>query len=205
VTTRLLGRTKMVPLNTNAFIAATGNAVRISEDLARRFLVVELDAKCENPEQRMFGEPFSASVKRSRADLLGAVLTIWRWGRQTCLPSGRPLGSFEQWASWCRDPLLALGCVDPVQRVAAAKTQDLYRQQIFEFLKTWHTLHGSTPIKLRDLDPKVSALFGGSRQKLATNVRNLEGTRLGGFVLTVNRPQGKWGAADYAVVREPNP
>ena len=167
--------------------------------------MVELDAKCENPEQRMFGEPFSASVKRCRADLLGAVLTIWRWGRQTCLPFGRPLGSFEQWASWCRDPLLArCGCVDPVQRVAAAKTQGPYRQQIFEFLKTWHTLRGSKPIKLRDLDPGVSALFGGSRQKLATNVRNLEGTRLGGFVLTVKRPQGKWGTADYAVVREPN-
>jgi hypothetical protein len=114
VTTRLLGRSKMVPLTTNAFIAATGNAVRISEDLARRFLVVELDARCENPEQRAFGEDFSALIRSRRAELVGAVLTIWRWGRQTDLVSGLPLGGFEQWASWCRDPLLALGCADPV-------------------------------------------------------------------------------------------
>ncbi len=58
---------------------------RISEDLARRFLVVELDAKCENPEQRAFHEDFETSIKARRTELLGAVLTIWRWGRQASL------------------------------------------------------------------------------------------------------------------------
>jgi hypothetical protein len=202
VTTRFLGHSKMVPLNTNAFIALTGNAVGISEDLARRFLVVELDAKCENPEQRSFHEDFKTSIKARRTELLGAVLTIWRWDRQASLKRGMPLGSFEQWASWCRDPLLALGCVDPVQRASDIKSEDPLRQQIFEFLQTWYAQHGSKPIKLRNVDSKVGALFGGSRQKLATFVRNLEGARAGGFVLTIKKPQGKWGAADYAVHRE---
>jgi hypothetical protein len=148
---------------------------RISEDLARRFLVVELDAKCENPEQRAFHEDFETSIKARRKELLGAVLTIWRWGRQTSLKRGMPLGSFEQWASWCRDPLLALGCVDPVQRSSDIKSEDPLRQQIFEFFQTWYMQHGSKPIKLRNVDSKVGALFGGSRQKLATFVRNLEG------------------------------
>jgi hypothetical protein len=202
VMTRPLGRSKMVPLTTNAFIAATGNAVRISEDLARRFLVVELDAKCENPEQRSFNENFNASIKQQRADLLGAVLTIWRWGRQNSLKPGMPLGSFERWSFWCRDPLLALGCVDPVQRAAGIKSEDPLRQRILEFLQAWFGQHGSKPIKLRDLDAKVSAVLGGSRQNLATFIRNLEGARAGGFVVTVTKPQGRWGAADYAVHRE---
>ena len=202
VMTRPLGRSKMVPLTTNAFIAATGNAVRISDDLARRFLVVELDAKCENPEQRSFNEDFNASIKQQRADLLGAVLTIWRWGRQNSLKPGMPLGSFERWSFWCRDPLLALGCVDPVQRAAGIKSEDPLRQRIFEFLQAWYAQHGSKPIKLRDLDARVSAVLGGSRQNLATFIRNLEGARAGGFVVTVTKPQGRWGAADYAVHRE---
>jgi hypothetical protein len=202
VMTRLLGRSKMVPLITNAFIAVTGNAVRISEDLSRRFLVVELDAKCENPEQRAFGEDFSALIKSHRADLLGAVLTIWRWGRQTNLVPGLPLGSFEQWASWCRDPLLALGCADPVQRAAAGKSQDPLRHHAFEILHAWHEQHGSTWIKLRDLNPNVTALLGGSRQKHAAFVRDLEGTRLGGYVLTIKESAGKWGKAEYRVRRE---
>jgi hypothetical protein len=202
VTTRPLGHTKMVPLTTNAFIVVTGNAVRISEDLTRRFLVVSLDAKCENPEQRRFPEDFSASIKEHRADLLAAVLTIWRWGRQTSLRPGMPLGNFERWASWCRDPLLALGCVDPVQRAADIKSEDPLRQQIFEFLQAWYAQHGSRPTKLRDLDRKVRDLIGGSRQKFGTFVRNLEGARAGGFVVTITKPQGKWGVADYAVHRE---
>jgi hypothetical protein len=200
--TRVMGRSKMVPLTTNAFIAATGNAIRVSEDLARRFIPVELDAKCENPERRSFKEDFIASIKEQRADLLGAVLTIWRWGRQNSLTPGMPLGSFERWASWCRDPLLALGCVDSVLRAADVKSEDPLRQGIFEFLQAWYAQHGSKPIKLRELDVRVSAILGGSRQKLATSIRNLEGARAGGFVMSVTRPQGRWGAADYAVHRE---
>jgi hypothetical protein len=202
VTTRLLGQTKMVPLITNAFIALTGNAVRISEDLARRFLVVELDAKCENPEQRPFDEDFSDSIKEHRVDLLVAVLTIWRWGRQTSLKPGMPLGSFERWALWCRDPLLALGCVDPVQRAADIKSEDPLRQGIFEFLQAWHAHHGSKPIKLRDLDHMVSQLIHGSRQKLATLVRDLDGVRVGGFVMSISKSKSNWGAADYTVHRD---
>ena len=95
VMTRVLGQSRMVRLTTNGFIAVTGNAVRVAEDLARRFLVVELDAKCENPAQRPFDEDFNAFVKERRTELLGAVLTIWRWGRQSSLKPGLPLGSFE--------------------------------------------------------------------------------------------------------------
>jgi hypothetical protein len=199
VTTRLLRHSKMVPLTTNAFIALTGNAVRISEDLARRFLVVELDAKCENPEQRLFGADFSASIKQHRARLLAAVLTIWRWGRQTNLNPGMPLGSFERWASWCRDPLLALGCVDPVQRTAETKSEDPLRQRTFEFLTAWYDCHGSRPVKIRDLDPRVTGILGGTRQQLATFVGNLAGARVGGFLVSVSRPLSNWGVADYIV------
>jgi hypothetical protein len=202
VTTPLLRHSRMVPLTTNAFVALTGNAARISEDLARRFLIVELDPKCENPEQRSFNEDFGPSIKEHRADLLAAVLTIWRWGRQINLSCGIPLGSFEQWTSWCRDPLLALGCVDPVQRTADIKSEDPVRQRIFEFLQAWHNRHGSQPIKLRDLDPKVSGLIGASRQKLRWFVENLEGVRAGGFVLSIIKPESKWVAADYTVHRE---
>jgi hypothetical protein len=191
----------MVRLTTNAFIAVTGNAVLVSEDLARRFLVVDLDAKCENPEQRSFDQDFSASVKAHRADLLAAVLTIWRWGRQTNLNPGMPLGSFEQWASWCRDPLLALGCVDPVLRGADVKSEDPVREQSLEFLRAWHAQHGSMPIKLKNLDPKVAGLIG-NRQKVRWFVENLKGARLGGFVMRITRPAAKSGAADCAVLLE---
>jgi hypothetical protein len=83
--------------------------------------------------------------------------------------------------------------------VEEIKSDDPTRERIFEFLQAWFTYHGSKPMKLRELDSRVCAVLGGSRQKLATFVRNLKGARGGGFVVTVTKPQGKWGATEYAV------
>jgi hypothetical protein len=51
---RVLGETRMVPLNSTAFVALTGNGLTVTEDLARRFILCELDARCEDPESRPF-------------------------------------------------------------------------------------------------------------------------------------------------------
>jgi putative DNA primase/helicase len=103
---RLLGQSRMLALNSTAFIAITGNGLRVSEDLARRFLFCELDAHCEDPEARPFKPGFLEGVVSRRHEFLGAALTIWRYGRQHLaeLKKGRTLGSFEDWCSWVRDP-----------------------------------------------------------------------------------------------------
>jgi hypothetical protein len=196
---RPLCQSTMVPISTNAFIAVTGNAVKISEDLARRFLVVNLDAKCENPEQRRFGQDFEALVASNRQGLQEALLTIWRWGRQNRLQPGVAFGSFDVWASWCRDPFLALGCVDPVQRIAELKAEDPLRQRIAEFFQAWHAIHSSTPVKFRDLDPGVSDLLGGNPQTRVARLQQWENARAGGFVLEAIKPQGVWGKKKYQV------
>lgn len=194
--------TKMVTVTTNVLLAITGNAVRVGEDLARRFLFVNLDAGCEDPERRAFEGNFSDMVDRQRGKMLAAALTIWRWGRHNQLKRGLELGSFEQWADWCRDPLLALGCADPVSRIADAKRDDPDRLQLLEFFKEWHRLYGDRSVRVGELDLKLRQLaegHGGSRQKFATFVANLTGTRAAGFVLTRNVPVGKWSATTYAL------
>jgi hypothetical protein len=196
---RPLGRTGMVALNSTAFIAVTGNGLSVSEDLARRFMVSELDARCEDPEQRPFATDFLPKIESRRAELLSATLTIWRWGRQHAaeLTPGRPLGSFEQWAGWCRDPLLALGCRDPVERIEETKSDDPHRRQIVEQFDAWHVHHGERPVKASALAEPVRALVdpqGRGRQHIAARLVELTGTRAGGFVLTRQKPAGKWGA-----------
>ena len=79
---RLMATSQMVPLNSAAFIAVIGNGLSVSEDLARRFLGVDLDAQCEDPEARQFPAGFLESIFGRRSDLLAGALTIWRWGRQ---------------------------------------------------------------------------------------------------------------------------
>jgi len=197
--------TKLVQIPTNAFLAITGNALRVSEDLARRFLAVDLDAGCEDPELRSFTREFAATVQSQRRELLAAVLTIWRWGRRNNIKGGLPLGSFERWACWCRDPLVALGCTDPVRRISDIKRDDPRRVQLVEFFTLWHELYGDRAVKIKNLDIRLRMLADpqghGSRQSLASFVANLAGTRAAGYVMMRNIPAGAWGTSTYAVKR----
>src|SRR5215217_8686995 len=144
---RLLGRSQMVPLNASALVILTGNGLTVSDDLARRFIAVEFDPRTEHPEARPFTTDIRLQVRRRRKELLTALLTIWRWGRlATDIPHGRALGSFEQWCRWVRDPLLALGCQDPVERVSDAKERDGRRQAITDLFLIWWECHQGRPI-----------------------------------------------------------
>jgi hypothetical protein len=46
---RPLGKSQMVPLNASALVILTGNGLTVSEDLARRFIMVEFDPRTEDP------------------------------------------------------------------------------------------------------------------------------------------------------------
>src|SRR5262249_38156548 len=129
---REFGTTKNVPLNTKAWVGVTGNGLQVSEDLARRFIEWVLDAKIEDPEARAFKGNVLEELASRRGELLAACLTIWRWGRRSeeILSQGRPMGGFETWCSWVRDPLLTLGCKDPVERIAEVKANDPHRKHI---------------------------------------------------------------------------
>jgi hypothetical protein len=201
---RLLGQSAMVSLNPTAFIVLTGNGLTVAEDLSRRFLAVGLDARMEDPEARRFDGDLLTMVEAARLDLLAAALTIWRWGRQAdALPQGLPLGSFGPWCAWVRDPLLALGCADPVARIGEAKAGDARRQMAAELFLDWHTRYGTPPMRANDLDDAIKALIdpqGRGRQYQAAQLAGLVGTRTAGFAMTWSKSAGKWSAATYAVI-----
>jgi hypothetical protein len=201
---RPLGRSATVQLNPTAFVAVTGNGLRLSEDMARRFLTVELDAGMEDPEARDFRGDLLRDTLAAREALLADVLTIWRWGRQSgdALPAGRSLGSFTDWARWCRDPLVALGCRDPVARVTDAKAKDPRRQNVAQIFAAWWEAHRDRAIAVADLAEPVRAVAdpaGRGRQYLAAKVRALDGTRAAGFMLARSPSEGRWSADRYAL------
>jgi hypothetical protein len=199
---RVFGKLEMVELNTCALIILTGNGLTVTEDLARRFIAIELDPKTEEPESRRFFIDIRSEVSRRRSELLAACLTIWRWGRLQNLEAGHPLGSFEQWCRWVRDPLLALGCKDPVTRVREAKSRDSQRQQIQELFNVWHLKHGDHALTINELHEDVLSLIDPhkrGRQLVTSKIQKLIGTRIGGLLLSCQRPISKWGAATYTI------
>jgi hypothetical protein len=199
---RVMGKSENVPLNCAGLIALTGNGLSVSEDLARRFLSIQLEPQCEDAENRPFEGGFLEGIFARRAELLAAVLTIWRWGRQSELKPGLALNSYETWAQWCRDPLLALGCADPVERVRQVKQADPKRRSMAELFDRWRQHHDLAPVKVAELAPEVIDVFdphGRSRQYRTTRLHGMVGTRIGGFVLTHQAAAGKWGAGTFAL------
>jgi hypothetical protein len=206
VKVRQLGQSRMLPLTPMAFVAVTGNGVTLSEDLVRRFVVIEFDPRMEDPESRPFPPGFLTSISARRGELLTAALTIWRWGRQNeqTIPHGRRLGSYEIWGRWVRDPLIALGCVDPVERIADAKKRDPRRLRIEAIYTEWWQCHRDQPVTASDLSLSVKELFDPdgepSRQFIASELRSLVDVRVAGFVLT-QRKTAKWTTATYVLRR----
>ena len=202
---REFGKLDFITLNALAFVALTGNGLVLAEDLVRRFLSIAFDARMEDPEQRRFEVSILDEVKLRRTELLAGLLTIWRYGRLGFgIEQGRPLGSYDQWCSWVRDPLVALGCCDPVARVSEAKLRDPTRQAIVTLFEIWWEKHHNYLIKANDLHDDVRHAAdpqGRGRQYLAAYLERLAGTRLGGFVLTRQASPGKWGAATYKLQR----
>jgi hypothetical protein len=195
-TVRPFGQTKMIPLFTRTYIGITGNAVQIAEDMARRLLNTHLDARMENPEQRKFAPGFLDHIFAERTKLLTAALTIWRWGRQNKLTQGKPLGSYEVWAQWCRDPLLELGTRDPVDRIDEIKAADPKRRSLIAIFDQWWNSDADAVLKASELADEVIKLIDDkafvktdgslqySRQRVASFLAKHTDTRVGGHVLT---------------------
>jgi hypothetical protein len=201
---RELGKSRMIKLEHASFVVLTGNGLTVGEDLARRFIFSQPDARLEDPEARPFKPGFLEEIERKRGELLAAALTVWRWGRQNAgsLKPGIALGSFETWGTWARDPLLALGCQDPVAQIREIKARDPHRQKVAEIYELWWEHHGDAPTKASELAEEVKAAIdpqGRGRQFIAKAVEDLAGTRQSGFVLTRQKGEGRKAVATYAL------
>jgi hypothetical protein len=152
----------------------------------------------------IFTEDPTKTAKAHRSELLAAALTIWRWGQQNKLSQGKSIGSFEQWASWVRDPLLALGCPDPIERTKEAKLHDPRRQRQAELFATWWEQHGDEPVTIKDLHYSVVQVInpeGRSRQYTQSRIAKLVGTRVAGFALHIAKKASHWDVDHYFLER----
>ena len=149
---RQFGTLEMVAINALASVFVTGNALDLGLDFVRRFIRTEFDAQVEDAEGRKFSGDILAEVTANRPAILAALLTIWRYGRLAPdIERGLALGSYEQWGEWARDPLLTLGCRDPVARLRETKLRDPERQKIGELFTTWWEIYGSAPKKASEV------------------------------------------------------
>jgi hypothetical protein len=139
----VLGLSRQVDVPTSALFAATGNNLILEGDLTRRSIRCELDAKVERPELREFAVNPKTVFRQRRGELVSAALTILRAGRVAELkPISPPLGGFEMWSSWVRNPLQWLGCADPCDSMERLYQGDPARESHEVMIVTWRDHFG---------------------------------------------------------------
>jgi len=114
---RKLGESVTSAIPNKTVLVASGNNMTPVSALARRSIVVRLDANTEHLRERVFKivNP-RRYIMEHRAQLLVDALTIIRAyiSLKGCLKMPVELPSFERWSHLARNPLIWLGMADPV-------------------------------------------------------------------------------------------
>lgn len=113
---RKLGVSETHAVPNKSVVSASGNNVTPVSDLARRCLVVRLDANSEQMRERRFKIPnLRGYLLQHRGDLLICALSIIRAYSLAPAIGLVPLPSFENWSKLVREPLVWLGLPDPCE------------------------------------------------------------------------------------------
>ena len=138
---RVLGHSRTVLVPASALITATGNNLTIGSDISRRVLLCAIDAGVERPEKRKFKVKIKKLFRQRRGELVGALLTVLRAARLAQAEIVRleldPLGGFEDWCEWVRDPLVWLGREDPCASMDTSYESNVDREALRTVLFAW--------------------------------------------------------------------
>jgi hypothetical protein len=210
---RILGQSKTQEASTNALFLSSGNNVQPVRDATRRVITITLDPQFETPATRQFKNNPVDDVTKNRGVYISAALTIiraWIVASRPITPI-KPLNSYSEWSSLCRQPLLWLGLEDPAQCVFDTMAHDPDREYLGEFLRLWFEKYGtySTSVKtlvdglysnpdLRDMVQDIAAERDGtiSRRKLGWWLKKHAGRIVDGLRLiadkSVSSNASKW-------------
>lgn len=149
ITDRVLGISKMMTVPFRPVVTLTGNNVSFVDDMARRVIPIDLDARVERPDERTgFRHPdLIEYVKDKHPQLIVAALTILRAYHVAERPKhGNPkMGSFEAWDDLIRGCVIWLGLADPLEGRARIRAEsDMDIATIAEVLHAWHSKYGSS-------------------------------------------------------------
>jgi hypothetical protein len=135
---RILGLSEMPNCESRTMLFATGNNVGFTGDMARRGITCELDAREERPELRKFQHNARRRAGTGRGKYIAAAFTIVRAHIAVGSPAALdPIGSYEEWCSRVRDPLVWLGMPDPGASMSRNFEKDDVLGAIREFFALW--------------------------------------------------------------------
>jgi hypothetical protein len=162
VAVRPLGVSEEVTLSGMPLVLANGNNVQVDENLARRTLLVELDARMEKPELRHFHLRPDYLLRENRGAYVAAILTALRayllaLKRGDAKPIAPAVGSFDGWSDYSRSLMVWYGYRDPVEAMAIAQAEDPEKAARGAIFKGLHVLFGDRPFTASEVVQRIEA------------------------------------------------
>jgi len=150
---RLLGKSQMISVSTQATFLATGNNVTVSGDLPRRVLPCSIDAQVEKPYEREFTINLPLFIKKNRGPIVNAALTILSAYQTAGCPNQKlkSFGSFEEWSNTVRSALVWSGMADPCLGLQLWDQVDPARDELSNVLESWYEIIQSSPMTISEL------------------------------------------------------
>jgi putative DNA primase/helicase len=112
---RFLGLSRSAEIDHTATFFASGNRMKLSDDMGRRSFRAYLDNRLENAMLRQYRYDPLAMIRADRGAYLSAAIAIVRWYASAGMPGRLPrLASYGAWSDLVRSALVALGEADPV-------------------------------------------------------------------------------------------
>jgi len=157
ITDRLLGASEDRTVPVRSVIALTGNNIQFIGDTGRRVIPIDLDPKCEHPQDRTgFAHPdLKAYVSANRVRLASAALTLLRAYFVAGQPAhGKPLyGSFDRWDRVVRGAIIWAGGADVLEGVTRmrAEGQDSDASRLRALAVAWFQAVRDKPVTCAEL------------------------------------------------------
>jgi hypothetical protein len=149
-TERRLGTSGTATAKTNALFLGTGNNKLPIKDMRRRVVTIRLAPKSV---QRKFHHKPHKQIAKYRAVYVQSALTII----QAFLLHGErddaltPIGSYDDWSRFCREPLIWLGEPDPAASLIKQVQDNTDNEALGVFLKLWRKLYGDESMTVREV------------------------------------------------------
>jgi len=154
---RKTGTGEMVSAPARCVWVATANNAELSEDAATRSILIQIDPNREDPEAREFvGDP-QQFIRRNRAKVCGALITLVRAWQAAGTPnySGPNRCRFSEWARVMGGILEVAqigGFLDNIKEQRASIGGDV-GSEWHEFTALWFEAHGEKFVGTRELLP----------------------------------------------------
>lgn len=168
ITDRVLGGSTDRTVPIRSVFVLTGNNVQLQGDTGRRVIPIDIDPKCEHPQDRAGPAPgkkwrypdLKGYVATERVRLVSAALTLLRAYFVAGRPAhGLPLyGSYEAWDRLVRGAIIWAGGADPYAGVMRIRREggDYDLERLSALVAAWFAAFGERSVTMSELLARAS-------------------------------------------------